>query len=83
MAAPVEEHCPTCGAKWVPIQWGLPVDGVRVAAEAGLVALGGCFTQDDGTDPRWQCPNEHRWTNGRRDERRSQAAVLEACAGTG
>lgn len=83
VVAPVEEHCPTCGAKAVPIVWGLPVHEVRVAAEAGLVALGGCFVRTDGTDPQWQCANEHRWTNGRRDERRSQVAVWEAVAATG
>lgn len=83
VTAPVEEHCPTCGAKAVPIIFGLPVPEVRVAAEAGLVVLGGCFVQGDGTDPRWQCSNEHRWASGRRDERRSMIAVWEAVAATG
>ena len=75
---PVEEWCPDCGAKAIPIVFGRPVEEVQAAAEAGLVALGGCLVQGDGADPQWQCPNGHRWTNGERDERRHQVAVLEA-----
>jgi O-acetyl-ADP-ribose deacetylase len=82
LAKPVEEHCPTCGATAIPIMFGRPVEEVRQAAEAGLVALGGCLVQNDGMDPRWQCANDHRWTNGERDERRSQIAVRDAVAVT-
>jgi O-acetyl-ADP-ribose deacetylase (regulator of RNase III) len=78
MAAPVEERCPTCNAVAIPILFGRPVEEAREAAKAGLVVLAGCFVQDDGTDPRWECPQGHRWTNGERDERRHQVAIQDA-----
>jgi len=31
----------------------------REAADAGELALGGCFMPDD--PPNWQCPNGHQW----------------------
>ncbi|GGU28951.1 hypothetical protein [Lentzea flava] len=79
LAAPVEESCPRCGARAVPIAYG-PWNARNMAArDAGLVALGGCFVMDDGTDAQWECTadGEHRWTNGERDERRHQVAVLD------
>lgn len=82
LAEPIEEWCPTCEAKAIPILFGLPVEEARDAGDAGLLALGGCLVQGDGTDPRWQCPQGHRWTNGERDERRHQVAVLDAIAAT-
>ncbi|MDT7785305.1 MAG: hypothetical protein QOF58_3724 [Pseudonocardiales bacterium] len=38
----------------------------------------------DGTDPQWACAagGKHRWTNGERDERRHQVAVLDVEAVT-
>jgi O-acetyl-ADP-ribose deacetylase (regulator of RNase III) len=84
LAKPVEEHCPTCGAKAVPIAYGSWTDWKFAARDAGLVALGTCLVLGDGTDPQWECTadGEHRWTNGERDERRHQVAVLDAQAVT-
>ncbi|MDX8144495.1 macro domain-containing protein [Lentzea sp. BCCO 10_0061] len=78
VARPVEESCPDCGAEAVPIMFGRPAEQARQAADAGLLVLGGCLVQGDGTDPQWECANGHRWTNGERDERRHQVAVLDA-----
>jgi len=80
LAAPVEEWCPTCGARAVPIAHGRLTEDGRAAAEAGVVVSGGCFVQGDGTDPQWQCANGHRWTNGERGERRHQVAIADAVA---
>ncbi|MDX8056333.1 macro domain-containing protein [Lentzea sp. BCCO 10_0798] len=82
LAEPIVEWCPTCGEKAIPLVFGRPVGEVAEAADAGLVALGGCFVTGDGTDPDWQCPQLHRWTNGERDEHRNQAAVFDAVAVT-
>lgn len=80
MAAPVEERCPACGAKALPIASGTLGNPRFEGKGAGLFALGSCFRDDDS--PQWQCTaNEgHRWTNGERDERRHQVAVLDAFA---
>lgn len=77
---PVEVWCPTCGAKGVPIAYGPWNDRNMAAAAAGLVSLGGCLRGDDY--PHWECTadSRHRWTNGERDERRHQVAVLDAFA---
>ncbi|MGW6935205.1 macro domain-containing protein [Lentzea sp. NPDC054927] len=82
LAVPVQEWCPTCGAKAVPMLFGRPVDEVMKAADLGLVALGGCLVTGDGTDPQWRCTadREHRWTNGAGDEDRQQIAIWEAKA---
>lgn len=80
LAEPVEVWCPACGAKGVPIAYGRWTDRNMAARDAGLVVLGGCLSDDD--PPQWACTvdSEHRWTNGERDERRHQVAVLDALA---
>ncbi|WP_394615067.1 macro domain-containing protein [Lentzea sp. JNUCC 0626] len=82
LAEPVEEWCPTCGEKAIPLLFGRPVEEARQAADAGSVALGGCLLPEDGTEPRWQCPRQHRWGESRRDQRRSQVALHDAIAVT-
>lgn len=76
---PVEERCPTCDAKAIPsapICWSATT---REAAARGLVHLGPYHSDDD---PRWQCTadEDHNWTNGGRDQRRHQVALIEAYA---
>lgn len=85
LTKPVEEWCPVCGAKAIPIAYGPWNAGNQAAKAVGLVSLGGCLRLGDGTDPRWECTevSDHRWTNGERDERRNQVAVLDALAGGG
>jgi hypothetical protein len=39
----------------VPLLLGLPAPAASEAAKAGVLALGGCFANDDGTDPNWRC----------------------------
>ncbi|MFI6098680.1 macro domain-containing protein [Lentzea sp. NPDC051213] len=84
LVKPIVELCPTCGAKARPIAYGRRTGGVWQAASAGLVVMYGCLVRGDGTDPYWECTadNEHRWTNGERDERRTQIAIEEAIAVT-
>ncbi|MFD4643147.1 macro domain-containing protein [Lentzea sp. NPDC058436] len=82
LAEPIEEWCPTCGEKGIPLVFGRPVGEVSAAAAAGLVALGGCLVSGEGDDPVWQCPQVHRWGGGTRDEHRSQAVCFEAVAVT-
>ena len=78
VARPVEVWCPTCEARAVPIAYGTLGNPRFDGKQAGMFALGSCFKEGDGTDPQWECANGHRWTNGERDERRHQVAVLDA-----
>ncbi|MFJ5988181.1 macro domain-containing protein [Lentzea sp. NPDC092896] len=78
LAKPVEVSCPTCEARAIPIAYGTLANPRFEGKGAGLFAPDGCFKLGDGTDPQWECANGHRWTNGERDERRHQVAVLDA-----
>ena len=50
--------CPRCGSTSVPILYGYPDEAAFRAADAGLVALGGCII-DDGVNRRCaQCHHE-------------------------
>ncbi|MGI5504181.1 macro domain-containing protein [Lentzea sp. CA-135723] len=80
LAEPIEEWCPTCGEKAIPIVFGRPVPEAFPAADAGLIALGGCLVSGDGTDPHWQCPQLHRWTGGPLGGHSSSAVISEAVA---
>lgn len=48
--------CRVCGARMIPIVYGLPGPGLMRKAEQGKVSLGGCCISGDGTDPEWECP---------------------------
>jgi hypothetical protein len=52
-------RCPTCGARGLPIVYGMPDDTLFEAAERGEVALGGCVISDH--DPSLACPRGHTW----------------------
>ena len=40
------EDCPRCGSRSLPILYGYPDESAFRAAEAGLVALGGCIVDE-------------------------------------
>lgn len=82
LASPIEVWCPTCPAAAVPIAYGTLGNPRFQGKDAGLFAFGSCFRSDGGSDPQWRCANGHEWTNGKRDERRHQVAVLDAMAVT-
>ena len=47
-------NCPRCGQTGIPIVHGLPPDHpIGVAAEEGLISLGGCVIDDDYAT--WTC----------------------------
>jgi hypothetical protein len=72
--------CPTCGSAAVPLLLGLAAPAASEAAKAGVLALGGCFANDDGTDPNWRCTARgHHWRDD--DQARWQATLEAALAG--
>nr|WP_083466033.1 macro domain-containing protein [Kibdelosporangium sp. MJ126-NF4]CEL12704.1 COG2110, Macro domain, possibly ADP-ribose binding module [Kibdelosporangium sp. MJ126-NF4]CTQ93568.1 COG2110, Macro domain, possibly ADP-ribose binding module [Kibdelosporangium sp. MJ126-NF4] len=79
--APVVEHCGTCGEVGVPILFGLPTAHAVAAGEAGRLKLAGCVVHGDGSDPQWECPNGHQWTNNDPDDLRVLVAITEAVDG--
>lgn len=52
--------CPTCGARGVPIVYGMPGIELFEKAERGEIVLGGCVI--DGEMPTHACEGEHRWS---------------------
>ncbi|MBE1466866.1 macro domain-containing protein [Kibdelosporangium phytohabitans] len=76
--APVVERCETCGEVGVPILFGLPTPIAVAAGEAGRLKLAGCVVHGDGSDPQWECPNGHQWTNNDPDDPRVLVAIAEA-----
>lgn len=57
--------CPNCGARAVPIAWGLPGPDLFEESARGEVAIGGCLVGDD--DPDYSCESCERniWADGR------------------
>ncbi len=51
--------CRICGARLVPIVYGLPAFTTMEAAGRGELVLGGCCFSTD--DPRFGCPTEHEF----------------------
>lgn len=52
--------CPVCGRPGVPLIFGRPVQAAIAAADAGEIALAGCF-MPSGPPPNRQCPDQHQW----------------------
>lgn len=71
-------RCPICGARAVPIAYGMPGPEVFDAADEGRVVLGGCVVT--GFDPDWACtgPEQHIWRSGEED--RAAKSVDESSA---
>jgi Zn finger protein HypA/HybF involved in hydrogenase expression len=51
-------RCPTCGAKAVPILYGLVDVDAFEAEKRGEIAIGGCVIIERES-PAWQCTNGH------------------------
>lgn len=49
-----DARCPRCGARALPITYGLPGPAMMDDYAAGRIELGGCVLTDD--DPAWACP---------------------------
>lgn len=57
--------CPACGARTVPIVYGMPGDTALFdAAERGELVLGGCAVEFDAPDLVCQGPVHHYWQAG-------------------
>ncbi|ONI73046.1 hypothetical protein ALI144C_44650 [Actinosynnema sp. ALI-1.44] len=76
--APVVEPCATCGEAGVPVLFGLPTPDAVAAGAAGRLKLAGCVLRGDGSDPQWECPNGHQWTNNDPDDLRVLVAIADA-----
>lgn len=57
--------CPNCGARGVPVAYGLPTVELAEAAERGEVVLGGCDPDEFGSDDEvLECGNcGERWAD--------------------
>lgn len=59
MTSSDDRICPKCGAKALPVVYGLPTPAMRAAADRGEVALGGCTLPPDEEMWRFQCTDCH------------------------
>lgn len=50
--------CPRCGSPSLPILYGYPDEAAFRAADAGIVALGGCIVDEDVNRHCPQCRHE-------------------------
>jgi hypothetical protein len=68
--------CPVCGETGIPIVYGYPNHVDLVAAEQGVLVLGGCVIYGD--DPTWYCKLDKIAWDGPNPTKAIEQAVLNA-----
>ncbi len=67
--------CPTCGAEFIPVIYGMPGSELFEAEERGEVVLGGCVP-DFGPTVTWYCKGNPR--HRIEEDRRGRLTVVES-----